>query len=226
MLLTNEITRAIYGKVGGRDMGELPLASYVAFEGDRRIAAGNPAEVVRALKERLDRRKDASILIFDATTGAHIDVDLHGGVDHVLAHLAGSADPSGTGERARSSLPRGPGRPKLGVVAREVTLLPRHWEWLSQQPGGASVALRRLVEEARRDGSDGDIVRRARDASYRFMRAMAGDRPNYEEAIRALFANEATRFNELIAGWPVDVRDCTLMLAGNAFHQQPKVGSS
>jgi uncharacterized protein len=226
MLLTKEITRAIYGKVGRRNMGELPLASYVAFEGDRRVAAGNPAEVVRAVKERLDRRKGASILIFNATTGAHIDIDLRSGVDDVLAHLAGSAGPLGTAECASPSLPRGPGRPKLGVVAREVTLLPRHWEWLSQQPGGASVALRRLVEEARRGGEDGDIVRRARDASYRFMTAMAGDRPNYEEAIRALFANESARFNELVAGWPVDVRDCALMLAGNAFHQQTKVGSS
>jgi uncharacterized protein len=207
-------------------MSELPLASYVAFEGDRQIAAGNPAEVVRAVKERLDRRKGVSILIFDATTGAHIDIDPRGNVDDVLAHLAGRADPSDTAERAGPLLPRGPGRPRLGVIAREVTLLPRHWEWLSQQPGGASVALRRLVEEARRSGEDGDVVRRARDASYQFMTAMAGDRPNFEEAIRALFANEAARFNELIAGWPVDVRDCTLMFAGNAFHQQTKVGSS
>ena len=105
------------------------------------------------------------------------------------------------------STPRGPGRPKLGVIAREITLLPRHWEWLAQQPGSASVALRRLVEEARRSGEDNDRVRRAQDAAYRFMSAMAGNRPHYEEAIRALFANDAARFRELIAEWPADVRD-------------------
>ena len=116
------------------------------------------------------------------------------------------------------SAPRGPGRPKLGVVAREVTLLPRHWDWLAQQPGGASVAFRRLVDAARRSGEDGDRVRRAQDAAYRFMSAMAGDRPHYEEAIRALFANDPARFEKLIAGWPADVRDHTLMLAENAFH--------
>ena len=106
-----------------------------------------------------------------------------------------------------SPRPRGPGRPKLGVVAREVTLLPRHWEWLAQQPGGASVAIRKLVEEARRTGEDRDRVRQAQEAAYRFMSAMAGNKPHYEDAIRALFAGEAARFEKLIAEWPADVRD-------------------
>jgi hypothetical protein len=109
--------------------------------------------------------------------------------------------------------PRGRGRPKLGVVAREVTLLPRHWEWLGTQPGGASVALRKLVEEARRTSGDRDRSRAARDAAYHFMSAMAGNLPGFEEASRALFADDRRRFAGLIAGWPDDVRDHTVKLA-------------
>ena len=122
----------------------------VAFEGDRCIATGSIREVARAAKQTLDRRKDASVLVFDGMTGGPIDLDFRGTVDDVLARLPDMADTPVTTEDAAVPAPRGPGRPKLGVVAREVTLLPRHWEWLAQQSGGASVALRRLVDEARR----------------------------------------------------------------------------
>src|SRR5262245_3846770 len=108
---------------------------------------------------------------------------------------------------------RRPGRPKLGVVAREVTLLPRHWEWLGAQPGGASVALRKLVEEARRANGDADRARAARDAAYRFMSVMAGNLAGFEEASRALFADDRRRFVGLVAGWPDDVRDHVVRLA-------------
>ncbi len=97
--------------------------------------------------------------------------------------------------------------------AREVTLLPRHWEWLGNQPGGASVALRRLVDEARRASGDRDHHRAARDAAYHFMSAMAGNLPGFEEASRALFAGERRRFSQHIAGWPADVRDHIVKLA-------------
>ena len=118
--------------------------------------------------------------------------------------------------------PRGPGRPKLGVVAREITLLPRHWEWLAQQAGGASVAIRKLVEEARRTGEDKDRIRQAQEAAYRFMSAMAGNRPHYEDAIRALFADDPAGFEKLIAEWPADVRDHALTLAERAFRREPQ----
>jgi len=207
-------------------MSQQPRASYVAFEGDHHLAAGRLHEVALAAKEVLDRRKDASILIFDGQTGAPIDIDFRGSIGDVLARLPANAGAPAPAEDAAPSVPRGPGRPKLGVVAREVTLLPRHWEWLAQQPGGASVALRRLVEEARRNGDDKDRIRRAQDAAYRFMSAMAGNRPHYEDAIRALFANEASRFGELIAAWPVDVRDYAAILAEKAFRHETEAGSS
>jgi uncharacterized protein len=197
--------------------------TYIAFDGDRRVAAGGLPDVARATKELLDRRKDASVLIFDGVTGAPVDLDFRGTIGDVLARL-----PANTGTQADAvpAAPRGPGRPKLGVVAREVTLLPRHWEWLAQQPGGASVALRRLVEEARRAGEERDLIRQAQDAAYRFMSAMAGNKPHYEDAIRALFANERARLKALIAAWPADVRDHTLILAERVFRQETGAGSS
>ncbi|HLX16933.1 MAG TPA: DUF2239 family protein [Bradyrhizobium sp.] len=200
-------------------------SAYVAFDGDRRVAAGNLPDVARATKELLDRRRDTSVLIFDGVTSDPVDLDFRGTLGDILARL-----PADTGTQAAAdttpTAPRGPGRPKLGVVAREVTLLPKHWEWLAGQPGGASVALRRLVEEARRSGEERDRIRQAQDAAYRFMSAMAGNKPHYEDAIRALFANERARFKALIAAWPADVRDHTLVLAERAFHHETETGSS
>ena len=120
--------------------------------------------------------------------------------------------------------PRGPGRPRLGVVAREVTLLPRHWEWLGTQPGGASAALRRLVESARRDGAGKDRVRAAQESAYRFMLAVAGNEPGFEEATRALFAGHAARFGECLAAWPPDVRAHALRVSAAAFGAAPSIG--
>ena len=194
-----------------------PGPAAIAFQGDRRIAAGDLREVASAAKAilDLDRHRDVSILIFDGRTSAPIDLDFRGSVDDVLARLPES--PPGVQDGALSA-PRGPGRPKLGVVAREVTLLPRHWDWLAQQRGGASVAIRRLVEQARRGGDEKDGPSQAQEAAYRFMAAMAGNRPHYEEAIRALFASDPARFAKLIAAWPADVRDHAVRLAECAFH--------
>ena len=193
----------------------------VAFAGDRCIATGSIREVARAAKQTLDRRKEASVLVFDGMTGGPIDLDFRGTVDDVLARLPDMADAPGTAEDTAAPAPRGPGRPKLGVVAREVTLLPRHWDWLAQQTGGASVAIRKLVEEARRSGEDKDRIRQGQEAAYRFMSAMAGNKPHYEDAIRALFAGDPVRFEKLIAEWPADVRDHAARLAERAFHRGP-----
>jgi hypothetical protein len=190
---------------------------YLAFEGDRCIGAGDLRTVARAAKETLERRKDAAVLVFDNASGP-IDIDFRGSVDDVLARLP-AADAAVAAEDAAVAAPRGPGRPKLGVVAREVTLLPRHWEWLAQQSGGASVALRRLVDEARRANKDKDRIRQAREAAYRFIAAMGENKPHYEEVARALFAGDAERFQAWTAAWPADVRDHARRLAAAAFEQ-------
>lgn len=190
---------------------------YLVFEGDRCIAAGDLRTVARAAKEVLDRREGAAVLVFDSASGP-IDIDFRGSVDDVLARLP-AVDASVAPDDAAVAAPRGPGRPKLGVVAREVTLLPRHWEWLAQQSGGASVALRRLVEEARRANKDKDRIRQAREAAYRFIAAMGENKLHYEEVARALFAGDAERFQAWTAAWPADVRDHARRLAAAAFEQ-------
>lgn len=157
---------------------------------------GGPRDAVLA---RLRARPDAaSARVFDDHTGEPLDLDLRPGA-------AGSASAALPAPEHEPAPARGVGRPKLGVVAREVTLLPRHWDWLSRQPGGASVALRRLIDEARRNYAERDGVRAAREAAYRFMGVMAGDLPGFEEAARALFAGEHERFDALVAPWPPDV---------------------
>ena len=182
--------------------------TFTAFEGPRRLVSGPLSEVAIAVK-RAEQGGSERIAIFSDATGRPVDLDLRGSDDEFLARLPPGPAP----EEAALSEPRGRGRPKLGVVAREVTLLPRHWEWLNAQPGGASVGLRKLVDAARRANGDKDRSRAARDAAYHFMSAAAGNLPNFEEASRALFADERRRFTSLIAAWPGDIRDHIIGLA-------------
>lgn len=190
-------------------------ATCIAFEGDRRLAEGDAVAVALAIRQRMEAARHAPILAFNAETGALLDFDLRGGDEEIRARLSGSQP--AIASTSASPSPRRPGRPKLGVVAREVTLLPRHWEWLNAQPGGASVALRRLVDAARRTTGRQDGLRPRQEAAFRFMTTIAGNKPHYEEAIRALFAADADRFIELTAGWPPDVRDHARKLASLAF---------
>lgn len=183
--------------------------SFSAFDGNRRFVSGTRACVIKAIKKHLDRQPDASLLIFDDATGSQIDFDLRDNAADLPTGASSSAH--------ETEASRGPGRPKLGVVAREVTLLPRHWDWLAKQPGGASVAIRKLVDEARRTTAGAEASRVARERAYRFMSAMAGNLPDFEEASRALFAGNADRFATLIEGWPEDVRAYASALASGAF---------
>jgi hypothetical protein len=183
----------------------------IAFEDAQRIASGELAEVALAAKAAVDR--GAQVIIFDDATSEPIEVDFRGSAGDVLQRLAHPARKPA----AAAATPRGPGRPKLGVVAREVTLLPRHWDWLNAQPGGASVALRKLIDAARRANEGKDRVRRSQETAYRFMSAMAGNRPGFEEATRALFAGQRKRFDDLVAAWPQDVGAHARELAAPAF---------
>ncbi|UPG94410.1 DUF2239 family protein [Luteibacter aegosomatissinici] len=178
--------------------------NYTAFDGAARVASGALAVVAERCKALLDGEPNASPIIYDDSTGRPVDVDYRGTTHDVLARL-----PLADETPAR----RGPGRPKLGVVAREVTLLPRHWEWLASQPGGASVALRRLVENATRENVDADRARVASEAVDRVMLALAGNLAGYEEASRAFHRRDGERFRALIEGWPADVRDYVRRLA-------------
>jgi hypothetical protein len=182
-----------------------PLStSCTAFAGGRRLAFGNLADVALAVNAQNDAVQ-STILIFDDATGAQIDLDLRGSTVQIIFRLAAYAGPQAEARKR--------GRPRLGVIAREVTLLPRHWDWLTQQPGGASQALRRLVEQARKQDEGRTVMRLAHERAYRFMSALAGDYPGFEEASRALFANDLPALNEVTEAWPKDVRDHVLQLA-------------
>ncbi len=202
--------------------------SFIAFQGARRIACGALADVALQVQAVLAVGAHVRVLVFDACTSEQIDFDHRGTPDQMLRRLASThpvVAPKAAGETPQRVVPAGPGRPRLGVVAREVTLLPRHWEWLGSQPGGASVALRKLVDQARRAHQGQDSVRQAQEASYRFMSAMAGELAGFEEAARALFAGDRSRFEALLAAWPADVRAHLQHLAGAAFTAQPAAES-
>lgn len=161
-----------------------------AFHGNTRIAHGAEADVALALHHHGAPDDSSGYLIFDDATGAATDLDLRGGTDAIVARYGAE--------------PRSRGRPRLGVVAREVTLLPRHWDWLASQRGGASAALRRLIDAARH-ADEGDTSAQDRDAAYRFASAMAGNQPGFEAAMRALYAGDPAAMRQHMAQWPADI---------------------
>jgi hypothetical protein len=193
-----------------------PIPDYSAFEGSQCLASGPLADVALQVKSASEARPLARILVFNNATGEPIDFDCRGTPDEMLRRLQATFAGNPTAQAQAqaqaaaplldpaSAAPAGPGRPRLGVVAREVTLLPRHWEWLGSQTGGASVALRKLVEQARRSS------------------VAAARLEGFEEAARALFAADRPRFNALVATWPVDVRTHLMQLADAAF-QTPEL---
>jgi hypothetical protein len=199
--LTTNITRVIFPSM------DEPL-TYTAFVGPRRLASGELRDVLLRTKKHLDRDDSQNVLLFEDQTGRQVDFDPRGTPEQVV-------------ERAIAPERTGPGRPKLGVVSREVSLLPRHWEWLEAQPAGISAALRRLVDDARKREPGRERARLAREATSRFLTAMAGDRPGYEEATRALFAGDGARFRSLVRRWPKDVREHAERMAAPAFDAAP-----
>jgi hypothetical protein len=191
------------------------IPTCTAFDGHALVASGTLAEVALAVRRLLDRHPTHTPLVFDDATGQTMEIDFRGSADEVLARLQPAA-----GDDA----PRGAGRPRLGVVAREVTLLPRHWYWLNSQPGGASATLRKLVVGARRNASAKDRARLAGEAADRFMRVVAGDLAGYEEASRALWRGDRDAFNRHTRGWPKDVREHARRLAAIARDAQAEAG--
>lgn len=169
--------------------------TYTAFRNNALLAAGPLDTVIRALKTAFDQGFDPMVLVFEDQTGAQIDFDLRGSLSDVLDLARPVREPGK------------PGRPKLGVVSREISLLPRHWEWLESQPSGASAAVRRLMDEARKRDPDKQRALAARAAAARFMSAIAGNMPQYEDAARALYAADQPRFEQLIREWPADVQN-------------------
>jgi hypothetical protein len=201
--------------------------TYTAFEAGKIVVRGPLPDVVLGIKRRIGKADHSSILVFSDDTGNTMDFNFQGNEKDVLKRLevyvgAGAKDAGGAGSaRKRPGNPEtenpGPGRPKLGVVSREVSLLPRQWEWLASQSGGASAVLRRLVDEARKKDTDGMPIKRIQERAYKFMSVIAGDLPGYEEAIRALYKKDRKGFAARTSDWPGDVQAYALELAGPAF---------
>ncbi|ALM86769.1 hypothetical protein ASB57_05905 [Bordetella sp. N] len=201
--------------------------SFSSFDGPRRLISGTIQVAAAAMKKAHDEGAAGPFLLFDDGTGRKVDIDTRGDTAQVMARLAehpvvvalaaAAAAADQEAAFAPAPPPRGRGRPKLGVVAREVTLLPRHWEWLAAQAGGASITLRRLVDEARRSGREKIRVRQAREAAYYFMQTMAGDLSGFEAAARALFAGDRATFVTAASPWPIDIRDHALRLGFDAI---------
>ncbi|MBP1129765.1 hypothetical protein JOE25_001308 [Serratia sp. PL17] len=187
--------------------------SFTSFDGLKRIACGNLETNVLAVKRAITSGSTEPVLIFDDRTGRVQEVDIRGTDAEAVARLTKDHQSDSVENAQSSPQPRGRGRPKLGVIPREVTLLPRHWDWLSTQPGGASVALRKLVEEARRNTVDRDDKRRTQERAYQFMSTMAGNMAGFEESSRALFAGDSEKFIQLTVEWPSDIRNYALSLA-------------
>lgn len=210
-----------------RDMSDPCTKPCTAFAGRRLLISGSLADVAIAVAR--SAKVTEAALVFDDATGAVIDLDLRGSDAEILQRLSEPPRPSVGRYRPEAGATAGAadggqttrGRPKLGVVAREVTLLPRQWEWLSTQPGGASATLRRLVDDARKAVHPRQRRRAAQEAAYRFMQAIAGDLPGFEEAARALFADDRHAFEERIGHWPQDIRTYAVRLAFGPFTQAP-----
>ncbi len=193
--------------------------NYTAFLGTRMLATGLLHHVILTVKDSLDKNERLQLLIFDDHTGKQIDVDFRGTAEGEWEQLGGQ--PGSLPDTVlNDELPRRAGRPKLGVVSGEVTLLPRHWEWLKSQPGGASVTLRKLIDEARRTGAEQNKARASQEAAYHFMTAMAGNFPQYEEALRLLYAGDSDRFFHSIREWAPDIRNYIQKLTVDAFSQR------
>lgn len=189
--------------------------SYTAFADHHCIIRGDLKHVATAVKILVDKGDPRTLLVFADDTGTQVDLDLRGDLEHVLAWIDAS-EPAPHPEETEPAK-RSVGRPRLGVVGREVTLLPRHWQWLKAQPGGASVALRKLVDRARSENADQDRIRQSREGAYRFMSAIAGNEPGFEEACRALFAGQQEKFMAQTAPWSEDVRAYLRNLAQFGF---------
>ena len=183
-----------------------------AFVEDALLAEGPLSAVALAVKAHLSESPDASVVIFDDDTGHVIDLNLQGSDSQIIGRLDQVADGATTDKK-----PAGRGRPNLGVIAREVTLLPRHWEWLAQQRGGASATLRRLIDAARKHDAPGEETSSARETTYRAMRVLAGNREGFEEAARALFAGDAESFDARLGSWPSPIGQYLRRIAKPAF---------
>jgi len=195
------------------------LTTYTAFEGSELVFRGSLQHVVTKIKKRMGKTSHSEVLLFSDETGKLMDFNFHGTEKDVLKRLEVFSSVSDRHGKEESASPAGPGRPKLGVISREVSLLPRHWEWLAAQPSGSSATLRKLIEEAKKKSSGGATVKQLQERCYKVMSVLAGDLSGYEEALRSLYKKDEERFLVQIKEWPKDIRKHIAELARPVFRE-------
>ena len=159
------------------------------------IGQGELTDVALAAHRFLRTHPDQSALILQDSTCQIIDLDLSG--DEALLERKANHYPI----RSQAPVPD-----SKDPITGEITLLPRHWQWLAEQGGNASATLRRLIDEARRDPKQkaDNECRRRQQLTYRFCQALCGDFQGYEDALRALYAADKDSFKTHISTWPAD----------------------
>ncbi len=192
------------------------MTSYRLFSGHDLVVTGDLLAMARTSRDLIERDDGPMPLVFDDATGSQVDIDLRGSLADVEQRYAAPPQPD-EAPAAEPPKPAKRGRPRLGVVGREITLLPKHWSWLDDQRGGASATLRRLVDKARKDNEHVDRARRSQDRTNRFLSAVAGNLPGFEEATRALYAGNRQSFVAHTRDWPGDVRDTARLYAMEAL---------
>lgn len=187
--------------------------TYAAFKKEKLIAEGDLKKVILKTKRELMRSPESAILIFSNETGKTMDFNFQGSENEVLSRLEVFLEPKIEIDPKEKKV----GRPSLGVISREVSLLPKHWEWLACQSGGASAEIRRLVEKAMKQTQAASTVKMAQEKTFRFLNTIAGNFPNFEEAIRSLYRRDLNAFEQIIKFWPVDIKDHALHLSKHAW---------
>lgn len=174
---------------------------YTAFRGDTRIITDSLFNVALALQ----KQSEMNVLVFNDQTGQQIDLDLSGSEDDLKQRYT------------EVEYVKKVGRPKLGVISREITLQQKHWNWLDQQSSSASAVIRKLIDKELNDPSSESNIMLAKQAIDHFMLAMLGNMPNYEEATRALYQGNKSHFLALIHNYPKDLKVYLELKAQTAF---------
>lgn len=185
--------------------------TFTAFQNNNMLTSGQPWEVAIALKAAMKVDRESEFLCFDDSKGSFIDLNLSGSYEDIIERYKPAEPTSQKNKHSKA------GRPSLGVISKEITLLPRHWEWLAQQESSASATLRKLVETAIKSNSQEELVRQAKATTDRFMISMLGDEINYENAARALYRGDKVQFRDLTRRWPADLRHHVMRLSAPVF---------
>tara|TARA_B100001013_G_scaffold338302_1_gene259147 strand:+ start:260 stop:835 length:576 start_codon:yes stop_codon:yes gene_type:complete len=182
-------------------------STYIAIHNKSLIAQGELPAVIREAQRQFP---EAEPCLYKLDNGKRVDIDWRGDAEEVIKRLPAALVPPAEKR----------GRPKLGVISKEVTLLPEHWEWLSVQRGGASTTLRRLIDSAMSSMTPAQERRIKQDQLYSMMRVFE-DEAGFEAASRALYRLDEAAFSQAIGNWP----EALQAIYQDKFHRLLSIGN-